>query len=66
MLVSHIKDRINETPYTRKYISEQLGVSHQQISNWSVGASFPTAERMFKLAFILGCKVDDLYSYISN
>lgn len=63
MLESRIKECISESGYTRKHIAENLGVSHQQISNWVVGKSYPTTEKAFKLAYMLNCKVDDLYDY---
>lgn len=52
---------IEERGYMKKYIAKQLGVSQNQISNWISGKSNPTIEKAFKLADLLGVKVDDLY-----
>jgi transcriptional regulator with XRE-family HTH domain len=66
-LKSKIAEEIKKSGYTRDYVISKLkefdgkGVSKQQISNWCVGESKPTVERLFQLAKILGCKVDDFY-----
>jgi transcriptional regulator with XRE-family HTH domain len=63
MLISKIGERIKTSGYTREYIAKQMEMSAQQLSNWVTGVSFPTTKKLFKLAFILKCKVDDLYEY---
>lgn len=45
----------------RKWIAEQLGVSSKQVGNWISGFSYPTVDKAFRLAKLLGVKVDDLY-----
>jgi DNA-binding XRE family transcriptional regulator len=44
-------------------IADSVGVSQQQFSSWVNGRSWPRMDKAFKLAALLGCKVDDLYSY---
>lgn len=52
---------IEERGYMKKYIAKQLGITQNQMSNWITGRSFPTLEKAFQLADLLGVKVDDLY-----
>ncbi|KAF0821268.1 helix-turn-helix transcriptional regulator [Bacillus firmus] len=40
---------------------EELKISANTLSNWSTGKSIPSLEKAFKLADLLGVKVDDLY-----
>lgn len=52
---------IEERGYMKKFIAKQLGITPNQLSNWINGKSHPTIEKAFKLADLLGVKVDDLY-----
>jgi transcriptional regulator with XRE-family HTH domain len=68
-LIPKIADQIKRSGFTREYVVLKLkefdekGVSLQQISNWCVGRSKPTTDRLFQLAKILGCKTDDFYEW---
>jgi DNA-binding XRE family transcriptional regulator len=46
---------------TQEWIAQQLDVKPQSVSSWVKGKAFPKGETMFKLAYLLGVKVDDLY-----
>ncbi len=63
---SRIGELIDAAGYKKKYIAKELNVSPTQLSNWISGRSFPTVEKAFKLAKILGAKVDDLYERDEN
>jgi transcriptional regulator with XRE-family HTH domain len=52
---------IKERGYMKKYIAKQLDVTPTQVSNWISGTSKPPIEKAFKLADLLGVKVDELY-----
>jgi transcriptional regulator with XRE-family HTH domain len=52
---------IEQRGYMKKYIAKQLEITPTQLSNWISGKSSPTIEKAFKLADLLGVKVDDLY-----
>lgn len=54
---------IDESPYKRKYIQDYMKVSRNTLSNWVTGKSTPTARDLFKLAHLLGVKVDDFYEW---
>lgn len=59
----NIGEIIIKNGYKKGYVAQQIGVSGQQMSNWIVQRSYPTADNLFKLAAFLKVKVDELYSY---
>jgi putative transcriptional regulator len=61
MYKSNIGELIKKSPYKREYIMKKLDVSANTLSNWSTGKTMPSLDMAFKLASILGVKVDDLY-----
>lgn len=48
---------------TQVELAKRLDVTPQQFSLWVKGESYPRANTLFKLAYELGVKVDDLYDY---
>jgi putative transcriptional regulator len=58
---SNIGNLIDERGLKRKWVAEQLGITPKQVSNWITGFSYPTVDKAFRLAKLLGVKVDDLY-----
>jgi transcriptional regulator with XRE-family HTH domain len=46
---------------TQTWLAEQLGVKPQAVSNWFTGANVPKVEMLYKIAYLLDCKTDDLY-----
>ncbi|MGE6380000.1 helix-turn-helix transcriptional regulator [Peribacillus sp. NPDC076916] len=62
MIKSRIGDVIKKSPYNRRYIRSYMGdISDNTLSNWCTGKAYPKAPDLFKLAKLLGVKVDDLY-----
>lgn len=59
----HIEKIITDKGLLKKYVAKQVGVTPSQLSLWMRMKNFPSADKLFKLAWILGCKVDDLYEY---
>lgn len=59
---SNINCWIERRGYKKKWIAEQMGVSQEVLSRWINNRSMPSVKNLFKLAEILNCKVDDLYS----
>lgn len=45
---------------SQAYLAEQLGVNQTAISQWERGTAYPTADKLPKLACILGTTVDAL------
>ena len=72
MLKSLIQIRITEfehrtkKKFVKKDAAEKLGMMPQQFSALIKGKAFTTAEKMFMLAEMLDCKVDDLYEYVKE
>jgi len=66
MLNSKIGEILRKSPLKREYIRKHLGVTHNTISNWATGKTHPSAPQLFKLAKILGVKVDDLYEFTED
>lgn len=72
MLKSLIKIRIAEYEtrtgkrFIKKHAAEALKMLPQNFSSLVAGDTFTTAEKMFKLAKMLECKVDGLYELIEE
>lgn len=66
MLKCKIGKIIDNKGLRRKFIADKLGVTSQQLSNWVNNRSFPTVDKLFKIADLLDCKVDDLYERMEN
>ncbi|MBA2878072.1 transcriptional regulator with XRE-family HTH domain [Anoxybacillus kamchatkensis] len=58
---SKIGEIIEKKGYKKKYVAEQVGVSANQLSNWIVGKNYPTVDKAFKLAEVLGVNIEELY-----
>ncbi|MFY0758716.1 helix-turn-helix transcriptional regulator [Metabacillus dongyingensis] len=63
MLKSNIAELLKKSPYKREHIQKKLNISANTLSNWARGNTKPNAEDLFRLAKVLGVKVDDLYEY---
>lgn len=63
MLKPRIRVRLAELDMRQQDLSEELGVTKQTMSLWVNGKATPTLEMAFKIAYILDCKVDDLFIY---
>ena len=48
--------------YTQQGLAENLGVSHQAVSNWERGESMPDISILPKLAALLGTTTDNILS----
>lgn len=66
MLKSRIRIRLAELEIKQQDLAEQLGVTKQTMNAWVNGRALPTLEMAFKVAKILDCKVDDLFTYFEN
>lgn len=61
MVISLIGSWIKQSKYSSEEICKEFGISRNTLSNWSTGKTYPSVPQLFKLASILGVKVDDLY-----
>jgi len=63
MMRCNIEKIIKEKGFLKKYIAKEVGITPSQLSYWITMKNFPSADKLFKLARVLNCKVDDLYEY---
>ncbi|WP_337970035.1 helix-turn-helix transcriptional regulator [Virgibacillus salexigens] len=63
MLKSKIGEVIESKGLKHKWVAEKVGVYPTVLSRWINNRGKPSLERIFKLAHVLNCKVDDLYTY---
>ena len=47
---------------TQEQLSEALGVSRSAVAMWETGCAKPSADKLPKLAKLLGCTIDELYA----
>ncbi|WP_156290802.1 helix-turn-helix transcriptional regulator [Oceanobacillus salinisoli] len=59
---SNINVWIAKSEMSKKEVAEKMEVSQTVLSRWINNKSKPSLEKAFKLAEILDCKVDDLYT----
>jgi DNA-binding XRE family transcriptional regulator len=61
-----IRDKINEykskTGASRTFIADKMGISRQSL-NALEDSNNPTMQMLIKLAVVIDCEVNDLYSY---
>lgn len=58
---SNINVWIAKSGMSKKEVAKKIGVSRNVLSRWANNHNHPSLENAFKLADLLGCKVDDLY-----
>lgn len=47
---------------TQAQLSEKLGVGRSAVAMWETGCAKPSADKLPKLAKLLGCTIDELYA----
>jgi putative transcriptional regulator len=60
---SNWEELILKSGLKKGYLANELSVSPQQFSKWIKGKHYPPADKLFKLAKILKCNVDEMYSF---
>ncbi len=61
-----IGDIRREKGLMQTFVAKQMGMTQQQLSDWENGRAFPRIDKAYKLADILGVKVDDLYEWVKE
>lgn len=51
---------------SQKDLANYLGVDQSAVAKWETGVALPTADKLPKLAQLLGCTIDDLYDTTSE
>lgn len=65
-LKSRIGERIKLEGYRNNFIAMKLDVSENTLSRWINDKSMPSVVKLFQLAVLLNCKVDDLYEWVEE
>lgn len=63
MLKSRIGHVIDSKGLKHKWVAEQMGIDPTVLSRWVNDRGKPSVDKLFQLADILNCKVDDLYTW---
>lgn len=63
MLKSRLKDVLKERGLKQSWVAEQMGIAPTIISRWANDRGKLSVEKLFELARVIGCKVDDLYDW---
>jgi len=63
MLKSQIGKVIDSKGLKQKWVAEQMSIAPTVLSRWVNNRGKPSVDKLFKLAEILDCKVDDLYEW---
>ena len=45
---------------TQEELAKRIGVGHSAVAKWETGKCKPTADKLVKVADVLGCTVDEL------
>ena len=61
-----IKTLREKTGITQGCLAEEMGVKQSAIAAWESGKASPRADKLPKLAEVLGCKIEDLFEQKEN
>lgn len=59
-----IKQKRSENGMTMKQLGEKIGVTYRAIYQYESGRRRPDVLTLYKIAVVLGCKMDDLIEII--
>ena len=51
---------------TQEQLADKLGVERTTVAKWETGEASPRADKLPKLAEVLGCRIDDLFEKKEN
>lgn len=55
-----LREKRREKGYTQKWVSLQLHITRQGLSNWENGRSYPSYEMLYKLICLYGCSAKEI------
>ena len=59
-ILNRLKEFRIKKGFTQIELAQKLNVKQNTVSQWETGESLPRADKLFKLAKILNCTVDEL------
>ncbi len=57
-----IRELREKAGFTQVKFAAAVGVTQSTVSQWEAGKTYPNTAKLQKLAAVLGCSVDDLFS----
>ena len=61
MWVPRIRQVRESKGLKQKYVAQKMNIPAPRLSEWERGRTYPAANKLFDLAKVLDCKVDELY-----
>lgn len=55
-----IRELRRKKDITQEELAQLVGVGHSAVAKWETGKCKPTADKLVKVADVLGCTVDEL------
>ena len=56
----NIKEKRNIRNLTQEELAKKMNINRSTVAKWETGESLPRADKLFKLAKIFNCTVDEL------
>ena len=56
-----IREMRERAKLTQKDLAVEMGMDRSAIAKWETDAALPTADKLPKLAQVLGCTIDELF-----
>ena len=63
MNVMRIRDLRQSAQISQSQLAEQMGVVRTAVVNWETETTLPKARQLPRLAQVLGCSIDELYTH---
>ena len=61
MAKMRIKELCEAKGLTQRYLANQLGIDSSTVAKWVIGENIPRADKLPRLAQLLGCTIDELF-----
>lgn len=66
ILRCRLEELIKRSGLRKDFIANKLGISTRQLRNYEIQKNYLPMDKAYKLADILGVKVDDLYEWVKE
>ena len=61
MAIMRIRELRERAGLSQAELARRMGVKRPSVIQWELGQSYPTADKLPRLAEVLACTVDELY-----
>jgi len=66
ILRCRLEELIKRSGLRKDFIANKLGISTRQLRNYEIQKNYLPMDKAYKIADILGVKVDDLYEWVKE